>query len=755
MNKHVRGKENNTIYVGDDDPWLSIPRTSKWRLKRNKTNGNSNDEQTITSQCADQDGDHDDTRTTEKTHATPIHSSALPDLDPESQSDPELDFEVEDHIISVVDQGEDVDITHEDERQYGESTDVPQEEILYDASEEENIPLDEDLEPEVEHDDNMPIYEGATITTGQSALLILSLAFRHSLTGECISDILTCVSLHCLRKNSIHSSLYKFRKYFSELKTNLKLHSYCQKCDYLLTQDNRICPVCSSETDDSSTYFVEIPVEEQISELFRRKTFHDLILHRFERKKKRASCVEDIYDGELYRKYSRKEAFLDSKYNISLMWYTDGVPLFKSSKVSLWPLYFSINELPYKERVKPENLLFAGMWYGKLKPTMSTFLKPFHETMDKLNKHGVYVECNHCNEKFTSKALILCGTCDLPAKCMMLNMTQFNGKFGCPRCMQPGKVVPTGKGHTRVFPFDEENVDGPCRTRENFIQHGEQAFETNSITYGVKGPSWLTAISADAIQGTSIDYMHTVLLGLIRRLLTLWFDSKFSSRAFSVSKLVHKTDRRLATIKPPHFVTRLPKSILEHSQYWKASECRSWLFYYSVPVLFGILDPVYFHHYLLFYEAMYLLNLDSISQGDLQHCDELIITFCCQFSALYGKEHMSANLHQLLHISDAVTSLMRMLSESMENDLESPAGQLYQKLTSKKRQHGKVSEVIAEGVFVIGSLHRQNIMGIYATAIMEFFGKAVSDTFVFYRLLLNGCMYFSSHYSHKTKFFYC
>jgi len=70
----ARKRKQYNLYVGDDDPWLSIPRTSKWRLKQNKTNRNSNDEQTITSQCADQgDGDHDDTRTTEKTHATPIH----------------------------------------------------------------------------------------------------------------------------------------------------------------------------------------------------------------------------------------------------------------------------------------------------------------------------------------------------------------------------------------------------------------------------------------------------------------------------------------------------------------------------------------------------------------------------------------------------------------------------------------------------------------------------------------------------------
>ena len=71
--------------------------------------------------------------------------------------------------------------------------------------------------------------------------------------------------------------------------------------------------------------------------------------------------------------------------------------------------------------------------------------------------------------------MLLCGTCDLPAKCMVLNMIQFNGKHGCPKCKQEGEVVKTGQGHTRVFPFDEL-INEPKRNHQEFIQHGEEAF---------------------------------------------------------------------------------------------------------------------------------------------------------------------------------------------------------------------------------------------------------------------------------------
>ncbi|KAF4518656.1 hypothetical protein B566_EDAN002690 [Ephemera danica] len=38
-----------------------------------------------------------------------------------------------------------------------------------------------------------------------------------------------------------------------------------------------------------------------------------------------------------------------------------------------------------------------------------------------------------------SSGVILCGTCDLPAKALVLNMNQFNGKYGCPKCLTKGQ----------------------------------------------------------------------------------------------------------------------------------------------------------------------------------------------------------------------------------------------------------------------------------------------------------------------------
>ena len=56
-----------------------------------------------------------------------------------------------------------------------------------------------------------------------------------------------------------------------------------------------------------------------------------------------------------------------------LTWNVDGVPILKSSKFSVWPLYLVINELLYDLRMLKENTLFGGLWFGEIKANMQLF----------------------------------------------------------------------------------------------------------------------------------------------------------------------------------------------------------------------------------------------------------------------------------------------------------------------------------------------------------------------------------------------
>ena len=70
---------------------------------------------------------------------------------------------------------------------------------------------------------------------------------------------------------------------------------------------------------------------------------------------------------------------------------------------------------------------------------MLTFLEPFAESLSTM--HAV------CSPDVTACfkwcARLLCGTSDLPAKAMFINMMQFNGQYGCAHCTQRGKQLST------------------------------------------------------------------------------------------------------------------------------------------------------------------------------------------------------------------------------------------------------------------------------------------------------------------------
>ena len=59
----------------------------------------------------------------------------------------------------------------------------------------------------------------------------------------------------------------------------------------------------------------------------------------------------DITSGNLYKELTNTIKPLVAECNfVTLSLNTDGIPVFRSSGQSFWPIYLSINELPYKLR---------------------------------------------------------------------------------------------------------------------------------------------------------------------------------------------------------------------------------------------------------------------------------------------------------------------------------------------------------------------------------------------------------------------
>ena len=251
------------------------------------------------------------------------------------------------------------------------------------------------------------------------------------------------------------------------------------------------------------------------------------------------------------------------------------------------------------------------------------------------------------------KGVLLRGTCDLPAKAEFLNMAYFNGKNGCQVCYCEGCNVPVGPNSTvHVYPYDE-NIQ--LRTLQECINYARLATPQNP-QMGIKGPNAFSKIMPDFIRGMGIDKMHGVEGGVVKKMLFILFDSKYSAFPFSLYNFIDLVNSRLMSIKPPKFVHRMPRNV-QDLVHWKASELKLWFFYYSIPVLNGIMRHDYFQHYLLLVTAIVLLDADVITPDMIRISKDLLYTFVQRFEILYGLRFCTINIHQLLHLPDRVETL--------------------------------------------------------------------------------------------------
>ena len=165
--------------------------------------------------------------------------------------------------------------------------------------------------------------------------------------------------------------------------------------------------------------------------------------------------------------------------------------------------------------------------------------------------------------------------------------------------------------------------------------------------------------------------MHCVLLGVTRKLCTLWFGStNCRNEWYNIHVYLYKFyvyncyhiryiglraaqfDKMLLQIKVTSGILRKPRSIVQR-KFWKghadvcnvcmslksaftASEWRSFLLLYIPAALCGILPDKYYVHAMLLVKAIRIMLGNSISFAALQQAEELIKYFCLLYEEYYG-----------------------------------------------------------------------------------------------------------------------
>ncbi|XP_069465487.1 uncharacterized protein [Ambystoma mexicanum] len=521
--------------------------------------------------------------------------------------------------------------------------------------------IPQEIPPGTEH-----IHSGTTTSLGAAVLMICCLLIKFKLPDEAISDILTVIGMLLPQGHCMIKSLYHLRLFFKDLANNLipTVHYYCSSCYTPVKKSTQQCTshVCGKNLTEpgAMSYFVQLSIIAQLQSLWKRNDFSDYVrTHRFKHYSENIGNISDIYDGLLYKEMYKK-GILSDKNNLSFSMNTDGVPIFKSSNVSMWPVYMLINELPIAMRKKRHNILLYGIWISPGKPPMWSFLQPLYEELALLEKG---YEFHDENGPFVSRCALLTCTCDLPARALVYNCVQFNGYYSCWHCLQKGKRYKfQNGGSSHIFPYDENDPKGnqTMRTKTTMSIDIESAIgkiqtgDANHVVRGHKGPFWFLYLQyTDARNSCVIDYMHGVCLGVMNLLLRNWFSKENKDNYFSFFDKKEYVSNALKKIKPTLFVTRVPRTI-EDLVHWKASEFRNFLLYWGVPILKKVLTESYFVHFCLLSRGIYQLSKESISEQDLSDAERCLITFVELYEQLYGERGMTLNLHNLIHLTDCV-----------------------------------------------------------------------------------------------------
>lgn len=330
---------------------------------------------------------------------------------------------------------------------------------------------------------------------------------------------------------------------------------------------------------------------------------------------------------------------------IKLLINCDGMSLTKSSGSQFWPILVSI----YTDiRTEP---FPVGVYHGFSKPkNANNYLNDFINEMTEIHRNGFLY-----NDKLY-KVSIAGIVCDAPARAFITYTKSHSGYFSCSKCTQEGDYI-----KSVIFP----ELEFTLRTNESFRRKEQEDHHT--------GVSVLEKLEIDMVNQIALDYMHTVCLGIMKRLLLFWVKGSKNIR-LHVQQQERINNALLAVrFSIPLEFARLPRSLKEVDK-WKATEFRLFLLYIGPVILKSAMSNEYYTHFLTLSVAIRILCHPELCIKINDYAHNLLVYFVDNFKNLYGPEYMSYNVHNLLHLANDVKtfgSLDKFSCFQFENYLRS------------------------------------------------------------------------------------
>lgn len=314
----------------------------------------------------------------------------------------------------------------------------------------------------------------------------------------------------------------------------------------------------------------------------------------------------------------------------------DGIPLTKSTNSQFWPILGLVDGI---EEATPFPI---GIYHGDTKPQCANdYLQLFVSELIKLENEGLLFEDNKIS--VSVKSFI----CDAPARAFISCVKGHMAYCGCTKCTCVGEYYTpnVNKRNGRVIYPD---LNAPLRTDSSFRQQLQKDHH-NSV-------SIICNLKIDMVAGFPVESMHLTDLGANRKLWQSWTKGKYER--VKLSKFMREVLSKRIEACRPHIPDDFPRKLgpLDLMDRWKATCFRMLKLYLGPVLLRGILSDILYKHFLGFHVAMKLLSNEETcgNPSYLDYCEQLLRNFVKDSAKLYGKQFLSYNIHNLIHLTSDV-----------------------------------------------------------------------------------------------------
>ena len=315
----------------------------------------------------------------------------------------------------------------------------------------------------------------------------------------------------------------------------------------------------------------------------------------------------------------------------------DGLPISRSSNLSFWPILCRL--------IHPltSNVFMVGIYCGLSKPeSVDDYMSFFLDDLKTANSEGMVV--NGKSYAISIHSIV----CDAPARQFLKCIKGHTAYGACERCTVNG-----------IHYYGRRYLSTECALRDNssfrLFRDTLHHLCVKSSNQHIVSP--LCSTSLDMVKDFPLDYMHLVLLGVVRRFLKIWLGvdvGKSLIRKFHRTVIsVMNARQTLFTASVPLEFQRKPRSF-EFVAHFKASEFRTFLCYTSPAILHGLFDAdgVLYGHFMCLVVALRILLSPCQSQENVAFSRNCLKMFVKKVKDLYGIAVLVYNVHCVIHIAD-------------------------------------------------------------------------------------------------------